>query len=374
MAQIFETVDCDLVNKKDPLFGWTSAHFALESCMYNELDKIVEVGGNFLIENNKGNSAKELLESECDDECDNREKQSKLNELLNKIRKKIEEKKKEPQSLVWTEPPMHKACRKNKSSKLFIYHLIGGHWGAQNVEGVNVQLQFLQDLEKEIDPFPLDKCNFLVKWCLANNRDHYGRSIIHYAAGDGKIKSLQILIDCHANVNIRKLEKGKTPIHSAAKYLQTDAIRILLEAGADIDATCFVKKSALHVAIERSSFKKTAADGNGKSSLTKETAADGKRSSGLTKEATACGNCNSELTKETAADGTGNDNFALDAVNILLAENADPNIQSVNGCTPLHFAAMLGRGDILKVLIENKGGKCCKFKFFTEGIHSFDYL
>ncbi len=80
------------------------------------------------------------------------------------------------------------------------------------------------------------------------------------------------------------------------------------------------------------------------------------------------------LSAATAADSTGTENFALDAVNILLAENADPNIQSVNGCTPLHFAAMLGRGDILKVLIENKGGKCSKFKFFTEGIHSFDYL
>ncbi len=53
-----------------------------------------------------------------------------------------------------------------------------------------------------------------------------------------------------ANVNVRKLEDGTTPLHFAAQFGQDDCIRTLLHGNADINVRDFVLCTPVHVAAQ----------------------------------------------------------------------------------------------------------------------------
>lgn len=62
--------------------------------------------------------------------------------------------------------------------------------------------------------------------------DEKGRGLLSNAAFDNAVKCMQVLVDAGADVNQRN-EYGYTPLHYAAGLFHTEAVRLLLAAGAD---------------------------------------------------------------------------------------------------------------------------------------------
>eukprot|EP00879_Flechtneria_rotunda_P032310 GHRR01035493.1.p1 GENE.GHRR01035493.1~~GHRR01035493.1.p1 ORF type:complete len:325 (+),score=122.96 GHRR01035493.1:432-1406(+) len=62
--------------------------------------------------------------------------------------------------------------------------------------------------------------------------DDNRRSALHFVAAIGNVKSVKLLADAGADINLQDKE-GYTPLHMACGYMQTGAMSALLEAGAD---------------------------------------------------------------------------------------------------------------------------------------------
>lgn len=71
-----------------------------------------------------------------------------------------------------------------------------------------------------------------------NRVDRYGRNTLHQAAMRGLPEVVAVLASKGADLNNREndMPGGKTPLHSAIAEKQTEAVRALLEAGADLSA------------------------------------------------------------------------------------------------------------------------------------------
>lgn len=63
-----------------------------------------------------------------------------------------------------------------------------------------------------------------------------GRAALHIAAQVGSVPAIQWLLAHGATVDLRNSE-GETPLHEAAGWVQPEAIKALLAAGADINAS-----------------------------------------------------------------------------------------------------------------------------------------
>lgn len=65
-------------------------------------------------------------------------------------------------------------------------------------------------------------------------RDSLGRSAMHYAAANGNIQAMRMLLARNANVNVLNTA-GETPLMKACQFIELDAIAFLLEIpGIDI--------------------------------------------------------------------------------------------------------------------------------------------
>jgi len=74
----------------------------------------------------------------------------------------------------------------------------------------------------------------------------------------GSVEVVRLLIKQGANVNAWHLEDSMTPLHRAMFHENIDAIRLLLEAGADSNAESGVGDSALRLAIEQNNLEMAA--------------------------------------------------------------------------------------------------------------------
>jgi ankyrin repeat protein len=68
----------------------------------------------------------------------------------------------------------------------------------------------------------------------ANQGDEQGRTALHYAAMNGNLTIIAILIKAKAKFD-PKDKLGNTPLHLAADRGQTDALQLLLDVGAAVD-------------------------------------------------------------------------------------------------------------------------------------------
>ncbi|GAX77715.1 hypothetical protein CEUSTIGMA_g5158.t1 [Chlamydomonas eustigma] len=67
---------------------------------------------------------------------------------------------------------------------------------------------------------------------LAQVVDENSRSALHFAAALGNVDCVKILVEAGANVNLQDKE-GYTPLHMAGGYMHTSTMTALLEAGSD---------------------------------------------------------------------------------------------------------------------------------------------
>lgn len=143
---------------------------------------------------------------------------------------------------------------------------------------------------------------------------HLGRTALHSAARMGCIESISILLEYGADTNAyspdnsqrttilpkysHDVEKsGCTPLICASEYGREDAVRLLLKAGADVNAVRIDGKTALSCAM-----------------------------------------------------GSGN----VEIVEILRANGADVEFPDLRGLTPLAQASRIGKEKIVKILLQNR--------------------
>jgi len=90
---------------------------------------------------------------------------------------------------------------------------------------------------------------------LARQRYHYGRTLLHEAAGDGSLPTVQLLLQLGADPNATD-QGGHTPLYSAGNGCGPagggDVVRALAQAGANVNTQSGVKRcTALHMAARR---------------------------------------------------------------------------------------------------------------------------
>jgi ankyrin repeat protein len=78
-----------------------------------------------------------------------------------------------------------------------------------------------------------------------NVKSVHGATPLHYAASNGHIEIVRLLLQNGAEVNVRSIN-GYTPLHSAAFYGYVDILHLLVEKGADLEAQDLNGQRALH--------------------------------------------------------------------------------------------------------------------------------
>lgn len=89
---------------------------------------------------------------------------------------------------------------------------------------------------------------------LANARNRHGRTLLHDVAAQGNLRMVELLLRLGADPNAGTPER--TPLYCVANECQVtgggDIVRALVRAGAQVNATCGVKRcTALHMAARR---------------------------------------------------------------------------------------------------------------------------
>ena len=84
-----------------------------------------------------------------------------------------------------------------------------------------------------------------------NTRDSWGWTPLHATAGFGQLGSVRVLVDAGADLDAQDSAFGFTPLHAAVEQGQTEVVRLLVDAGADLDARGGVfEYTPLHMAAK----------------------------------------------------------------------------------------------------------------------------
>ena len=198
---------------------------------------------------------------------------------------------------------------------------------------------------------PVAVCPPLITNESVNVADRHGNRALHIAARNGNIQTIQLLVDCGADVNALN-EDGQTPLHTAHSGWSNrpELCSILLEHNAKIDAVDKDGNQPLHLACTKHDTK------TGLLLLSNHASANAFNKDGQTPLHTAAGGwkdcpelCSILLkhdAKIDAVDKDGNQPLHLACRNchtitgcLLLSNHASANALNRDGQTPLHTAA-----------------------------------
>ena len=183
------------------------------------------------------------------------------------------------------------------------------------------------------------------------------------AARENDTVSLEKLLKCPRSPNTRDAE-GQTPLHHAAEHGHVEPMRLLLEAGAEIDTP---SKTPLHAAVESGHLE--AVRFLVQNGAQKDVLDD----FGCTPLDLAVQNEHLDLVRFLVEEGANKDELFnkrhgttalhieaesgnLDMVRFLVAIGCDKDATDDSGGTPLHRAAEADRLDIVRFLVES--GAC----------------
>jgi ankyrin repeat protein len=110
-------------------------------------------------------------------------------------------------------------------------------------------LQACQDLLEAVESGYVNNTNILLN-CTNDNcttDDQYRNTPLIFAARYGRVKVVQALLECGANVE-RVNAIQDTPLHEAASYGHLNVCRLLLDWGAKVDPVNNLKDTPLHLA------------------------------------------------------------------------------------------------------------------------------
>ena len=154
---------------------------------------------------------------------------------------------------------------------------------------------------------------------------------LHIAAIHGMVDVLEVLLDKGANIEASSNNQSK-PIHLAARFGRVDALKTLLDRGANIEAKTDICFTALHDAAD-----------NGDLDVIRTL---------LDRGANIEARSNILSTPLHCAIYHGH----LDAINLLLDRGANLEAKTDILATPIHWAAKEGHLDVMKVLL-SKGAQ-----------------
>jgi len=153
---------------------------------------------------------------------------------------------------------------------------------------------------------------------------------LHYAAICGFHTMVKHLVTYHSqDVNARGLHKLSTPLHWASYMGHVEAVRYLLEHGANVTALDWDRSMPLHWAARKGHVKAIRILLQHKA----DAEAQNKNKSTPLHQASSWGH--------------------TDAVRVFLEHGVDATAQDKNGWAPLHCAAFEGHAEITRVLLEH---------------------
>jgi Tol biopolymer transport system component/ankyrin repeat protein len=229
---------------------------------------------------------------------------------------------------------------------------------------------------------------------IVDAQDGSGNTLLHLAAAEGRVEWISFLIERGAKLELRNARQ-KTPLHLAAMNDRTDAVtallqkgavldarddyqrtalilcarelgqaatgRVLIEAGADVNATDKFSSTALKLAAWRGKGEfvdlllekgaRIPEGGEKWQALLSEAASHGlttlfRRLTGGRQDLKAVDPEGRWLLQTAAAGGSA------EIVGMLLDKGFSPGLADRFGWTPLHYAARDGRTDAARILVE----------------------
>ncbi|KAK7074366.1 hypothetical protein SK128_009451 [Halocaridina rubra] len=248
--------------------------------------------------------------------------------------------------------------------------------------------RFVQELLQQV------KRETSIQANLLNASNYNDGTLLHTAARTGHSGIMKLLVDAGADINAKN-QDGNTPLHLSAWYGNShlNVIKLLLTAGASMEVTNLNGLTSPHIAAENShsmtvkvfveagfnvnckdAFDRTIfhyAAGNGQLSVIKD-AFDNVKNSAFS----GVFNTNEHL---LAKDKSGNTLLHLAAfeghleiVRYILECNGNlAVVAAVNKDTdtPLHLAARSGHGEVVVALLEANSNKCAKNKWGYTPLH-----
>ncbi|MEX0676079.1 MAG: ankyrin repeat domain-containing protein, partial [Pirellulales bacterium] len=181
------------------------------------------------------------------------------------------------------------------------------------------------------------------------NADYNGRAALHIAASGGHLKVMKLLIDHGADVNAKDRSR-RSPLVEAAALLEPQAVKILLEAGAEL------ADSALEVASRNGRIEaaKLLMEAGVRPDAGMAGAASGGHSEILNLLLDKGANVNVRLSDGSTPLHLAARSGGLNTVRLLLGRGADPNATDNKGETPLH-SAIAGHSDLesIRLLVQS---------------------
>ncbi|XP_048104360.1 caskin-1 isoform X4 [Alosa alosa] len=164
-----------------------------------------------------------------------------------------------------------------------------------------------------------------------NFQDADGLAAIHYAALNGNMELISLLLENQAAVDIRD-QKGMRPLHYAAWQGKTEPMKMLLKAGSSVNSQSEEGQIPLHLSSQHGHY-------DGSEMLLQHQSNP----------------CIRDLAGKTPLD-LACEFGRVGVVQLLLNSNMcaamlEPKASDPNGTTPLHLAAKNGHIDIIRLLI-----------------------
>ncbi|WP_264723490.1 ankyrin repeat domain-containing protein [Wolbachia endosymbiont (group A) of Cheilosia soror] len=88
---------------------------------------------------------------------------------------------------------------------------------------------------------------------LITKQDKYGNTILHYAAEEGNLNLVELLLDNNTHISVKNSD-GWIPLHLAVKEGKLDVVELLMRKGANIDAKDNNNQTPLHIAVQVGNF------------------------------------------------------------------------------------------------------------------------